>query len=146
MRVKYLAAMPGTSVYYECLKRGMIKSEVDHLNWLSIEQCLVEDEFLNFNGLPEKVCREAYQRMYDAYQPGPVMKFEHWPENFEYFHPNPDDGKPHAVEYAGEGWRARFSSAGPPLVAGSERFTLDKVGAPGMVETGGKLMVCGAKK
>jgi anaerobic magnesium-protoporphyrin IX monomethyl ester cyclase len=146
VRVKYLSAMPGTSVYQNCLADGTIKDEVSHLEWLSTEQALHEDEFLNLAGLPEQVYRDAYKRIYDCYQPGPVMNFEHYPEHFEYFHPNPDDGHPSCVDYAWEGWRKDWSSAGAYLAPGSERYTLDKVGAPGMAEKGAALMDCGAKR
>ena len=135
-RVKYLSAMPGTTVYQQGVQTGHIRSEIDHLNWLSIEQALVQDEFLNYNGLPEPVLRKAYKRIYDSYQPGPVMDFKHYPEHFLYFHPNGDSGSKDSVEYAGDGWRQEFSSAGPHLYQGSDRYTLDKVGAPGMMETG----------
>jgi anaerobic magnesium-protoporphyrin IX monomethyl ester cyclase len=146
VRVKYLSAMPGTRVYHEGLARGLMRSERDHIDWLSIEQALPEDEFINYNGLPEATVRRAYRRLYDAYQPGPVMEFHHWPRHFEFFHPNPDDGGRANVDYAGPGWRARFSSAGPSLPPGSERFTLDRVGAPGAAEGGASLAVCGAKR
>ena len=116
--------MPGTTVYNDGVRDGHIRSEIDHLNWLSIEQALHEDEFINVNGLPEQVMRDAYKRIYDAYQPGPVMDFEHWPEFFSYHHANTDDGQTHSKAYGGKGWRAGFSSAAPPLVPGSERFTL----------------------
>ncbi len=135
-RVKYLSAMPGTTVYSQGVQTGHIRSEIDHLNWLSIEQALVQDEFLNYNGLPEPVLRKAYKRIYDSYQPGPVMDFKHYPENFLYFHPNENDGSTESVEYSGEGWRKEFSSAGAQLYQGSDRYTLDKVGAPGMKGTG----------
>ena len=145
-RVKYLSAMPGTTVYSQGIQEGIIKSEVDHLNWLSIEQALHQDEFLNYNGLPESVIRTSYKRMYDAYQPGPVMDFVHWPEYFEYHDPNPDDGTKRAIEYAGSGWRSSFSSAAPPLVPGSDRFTLDKTGSSGAAEKGAAVIPCGAKQ
>ena len=145
-RVKYLSSMPGTAVYRETLAQGQIKSELDHLNWLSVEQALYEDEFLNLSGLPEATIRANYKRMYDAYQPGPVMDFHHFPEHFEYFHPNPNDGGPRSVAYAGEGWRAEFSSAGPHLTPGSERFTLEQCGPPGSAEAGAALVACNAKK
>jgi anaerobic magnesium-protoporphyrin IX monomethyl ester cyclase len=138
--------MPGTSVYQNCLADGTIRDEVSHLEWLSTEQALHEDEFLNLAGLPEQVYRDAYKRIYDCYQPGPVMKFEHFPEHFEYTHPNPDDGHPNSVAYAWEGWRKDWSSGGAYLAPGSERYTLDKVGAPGMAEKGSLLLDCGAKK
>ncbi|MCM4083547.1 B12-binding domain-containing radical SAM protein [Paractinoplanes hotanensis] len=145
-RVKYLSAMPGTTVYQQALQQGLMRSELDHINWLSIEQALHEDEFLNVSGLPERACRDAYKRIYDAYQPGPVMEFRHWPEHFEMFHPQPYDGLERSTSYAGQGWRARSSSAAAPLVPGSERFTLDRVASPDVAAAGSSLMACGAKK
>ena len=145
-RVKYLSAMPGTTVYRQAIDQGYMRSEVDHLNWLSIEQALHEDEFLNVSGLPEQVCRDAYKRIYDAYQPGPVMDFRHYPEHFEYFHPQPDDGQTRSTSYAGNGWRREFSSAAAALAPGSERFTLDQVADPQVAATGSSLMACGAKR
>ncbi|MGV9295812.1 B12-binding domain-containing radical SAM protein [Amycolatopsis sp. NPDC003676] len=144
-RVKYLSAMPGTTVYQQAISSGLIRSEIDHLNWLSVEQALHEDEFLNVSGLPEKVCRDAYKRVYDAYQPGPVMEFKHFPENFQYFHPQPNDGLERSTSYAGKSWRAAWSSAAGRLAPGSERFTLDKVGNPEVAAAGSSLMACGAK-
>ncbi|WP_055494258.1 B12-binding domain-containing radical SAM protein [Streptomyces sp. TP-A0356] len=145
-RVKYLSAMPGTTVYKQALGSGLIRSEIDHLNWLSVEQALHEDEFLNVSGLPEQACRDAYQRIYDAYQPGPVMDFRHYPENFQYFHPQPDDGLPRSTDYAGEGWRAQWSSGAGPLAPGSDRFTLDKCATPEVAAAGSSIMQCGAKR
>jgi len=143
-RVKYLSLMPGTTVYKAGVDDGLLKSEIDHLNWLSIEQALHEDEFINVNGLPEQVMRDAYKRIYDAYQPGPVMEFEHYPETFAYHHPNANDGQVHCTDYAGEGWRSSHSSATAQLIPGSERYTLKKVGVPGSVDKGASLMDCGA--
>jgi anaerobic magnesium-protoporphyrin IX monomethyl ester cyclase len=145
-RVKYLSLMPGTTVYKEGVANGLLKSEVDHLNWLSIEQALHEDEFINVNGLPENVMRDAYKRLYDAYQPGPVMNFKHYPEHFDFHQPNTDDGQNHCVQYAGQDWRAEWSSAAPPLVPGSERYTLDKCGPDGSAEIGATTMISGAKR
>jgi anaerobic magnesium-protoporphyrin IX monomethyl ester cyclase len=134
-RVKYLSAMPGTTVYRQALSEGIIRSEVEHARWLSIEQALVQDEFLNYNGLSEQVVRNSYKRIYDSYTPGPVLDFHHYPENFQRFFPNEDGGNHRNREYrdylggGGDGWRAEHSSAGPQLVPGSERFTLAKLGA-----------------
>jgi radical SAM superfamily enzyme YgiQ (UPF0313 family) len=133
-RVKYLSAMPGTTVYNQAVQNGIIKSEVDHLRWLSIEQALVQDEYLNYNGLSESVLRSAYKRIYDSYQPGPVLDFKHWPENFLYFYPNEDGGNARNRDYrdyrgaGGEGWRSQHSSAAPLLFKGSEQFTLSNMG------------------
>ena len=145
-RVKYLSAMPGTTVYKQAIGSGLIRSEIDHLNWLSIEQALHEDEFLNVSNLPEQVCRDAYKRIYDSYQPGPVMDFRHFPEHFQYFHPQPDDGLERSTDYAGTGWRSEFSSAAGPLAPGSDRFTLDKCASPEVAAAGSSLMQCGAQK
>jgi radical SAM superfamily enzyme YgiQ (UPF0313 family) len=145
-RVKYLSAMPGTTVYQQALQSGLMRSEVDHLNWLSIEQALYEDEFLNVSGLPEQVCRDAYQQIYESYEPGPVMRFNHFPDYFEYHYPLDDDGLDRSVSYAGHKWRSRFSSAGDPLVAGSHRFTLDQVADPAVAAAGSSLIACGAKR
>ncbi|MER6010843.1 B12-binding domain-containing radical SAM protein [Streptomyces bluensis] len=144
-RVKYLSAMPGTTVYKQAIGSGLIRSEIDHLNWLSVEQALHEDEFLNVSGLPEQSCRDAYKRIYDSYQPGPVMEFRHYPEHFQYFHPQPDDGQERSTVYAGTKWRSEFSSAAGPLAPGSERFTLDQCASPEVAQAGSSLMECGAK-
>ncbi|MBU2574742.1 MAG: B12-binding domain-containing radical SAM protein [Elusimicrobia bacterium] len=112
-RVKYLSALPGTNVYNDGLKKGVIRGELEHLRWLSTEQALVHDEFLNYNGLPEKVMRRAYQRIYDSYCKGPVMDFKHWPGNFARFYPDPK-----------KEWRSGFSCSGAPLAPGAERFLL----------------------
>jgi hypothetical protein len=122
-----------------------MSSELDHINWLSIEQALHNDEFLNFTEVSESRMRDAYKRVYDSYQPGPVMDFKHWPEHFAYFDANEDDGQARSTDYAGESWRAGFASAACPLVEGSERFTLDKVGPPGSADKGASTMVSGAK-
>ncbi|MFA1538090.1 B12-binding domain-containing radical SAM protein [Actinomadura monticuli] len=144
-RVKYLSAMPGTTVYRQSIDQGLMRSELDHLNWLSIEQALHEDEFLNVSGLPERACRDAYERVYASYQPGPVMDFRHWPEHFNYYQPQQYDGLERSTAYGGKGWRSSFSSAGAPLVPGSERFVLDLVADREVARAGSALLTCGAK-
>ena len=70
-------------------------------------------EYLDIVAENPKVTRTAYQRLYDAYQPGPVMDFKHYPKNFEYFHPGSHAADNRAaLDYAGSGWRSEFSSAG----------------------------------
>ena len=145
-RVKYLSALPGTSIYRQCLSDGKIRSELDHVNWLSIEQGLHQDEFLNLNRLPESFVRDIYARIYRCYQPGPVMEFEHFPEDFEYFVPEERDGSRRNTEYAWEGWRREFSSAGVYPIRGSEAYTLDRTGAQGMASVGSRCVPCGAKR
>ncbi|MBM4392755.1 MAG: radical SAM protein [Deltaproteobacteria bacterium] len=112
-RVKYLSAMPGTTVYEQAVRSGQIRSEVEHLRWLAVEQALERDEFLNYNELPDPVMRRAYKRLYDAYQPGPVMDFKHFPEHFAYYDPDGESARP---------WRREFSSAGGFPAPGWERF------------------------
>ena len=110
-RVKYLSAMPGTTVYKQGLETGVIRSEVEHLRWLSVEQALERDEHLNYNQLPDAVMRRAYKRLYDSYQPGPVMDFQHFPEHFAYYDPEPTTE-----------WRAAFASAGAVPDPGTEKY------------------------
>jgi hypothetical protein len=138
-RVKYLSAMPGTTVYHQGIESGLLRSEIDHLNWLSIEQALVQDELLNYTGLPEQMLRDAYTRVYDSYCPGPVMDFNHYPETLEYHGGNPNDGTEHSIVYAGEDWRKAHSSAAPRLVPGSEKFILAYTGVDGSVAAGAGL-------
>jgi anaerobic magnesium-protoporphyrin IX monomethyl ester cyclase len=145
-RVKYLSALPGTQVYRDCLANGVIQNEVSHLEWLSIEQGLQEDEFLNLNRLPEDFMRKIHQRIYQCYQPGPVVDFKHFPNHFSYFHPTDNDGGTRSALYAGAGWRSKFSSAGIYPISGSERYTMDLTGAPGMASLGAAVGECGAKR
>lgn len=107
-RVKYLSAMPGTTVYRDSLKAGIIKDEVQHLRWLAVEQALERDEFINYNNLPDQTMRSSYKRLYDSYQPGPVMDFQHFPEHFAYYDPDPSTD-----------WRAEFASAGGVIDPGA---------------------------
>jgi anaerobic magnesium-protoporphyrin IX monomethyl ester cyclase len=122
-RVKYLSAMPGTTVYQQGVASGIIRSEVEHLRWLSIEQALERDEFLSYNDLSDSVMRRAYKRLYDSYQPGPVMDFRHFPEHFSYYDPDPNPSRP---------WRGEFSSAGGVPYPQSERYRGLKPASPGV--------------
>jgi radical SAM superfamily enzyme YgiQ (UPF0313 family) len=70
-RVKYLSALPGTSIYEMGLKKGVIKDEVDHLRWLANETCQADDEFLNFTELSDETLRAAYRALNQRYVPGP---------------------------------------------------------------------------
>ncbi len=42
-RVKYLSALPGTPLYRDAVKNGIIKDEVKHLEWLSREESIEDD-------------------------------------------------------------------------------------------------------
>ncbi len=141
-RVKYLSAMPGTTIYQQGIADGLIKGEVDHLNWLSIEQALHQDEFLNYTGLSEEKHRECYKRLYDCYCPGPVMDFKHYPETFTYHDKNPDSSNAQNTSYAQkwnctQDWRSDWSSAAPLMIPGSDRFTLRDCGTEEMLAGGG---------
>lgn len=123
-RVKYLSAMPGTTVYHQGVASGRIQDEVQHLRWLSVEQALERDEYLNYNELPDHVMRSAYKRLYDSYQEGPVMDFKHYPEHFAYYDPEPTTA-----------WRADFASAGAVPAPGTEAFRGLKPAGPGVTLT-----------
>jgi len=123
-RVKYLSAMPGTTVYRQGMEGKEINDEVEHLRWLSVEQALERDEFLNFNNLADDVMRSAYKRIYDAYQPGPVMDFNHFPEHFAYYDPEPTTA-----------WRAEFASAGAVPDPATDKFRGLKASGPGVTVT-----------
>lgn len=62
-RVKYMSALPGTVLYYDALKKGIIKDEVEHLYFLSRERSVEEDEILNFTALPQEDLRIAYREI-----------------------------------------------------------------------------------
>ena len=144
-RVKYLSLMPGTTVYKDGVDTGLLKSELDHLNWLSIEQALHEDEFINVNGLPEQVMRDAYKRLYDAYQPGPVMDFKHYPSTSSTTIPTRTTARPTASTMpAPTGEQVVFCRAttGTRLRAIHARHC----GVEGAVEKGASTMESGAQR
>lgn len=67
-RVKYLSALPGTVFYQQCLKNGVIRDEVRHLEWLSEEQSVEEDidhpGFVKFTPhLTRAELREIYRKV-----------------------------------------------------------------------------------
>jgi radical SAM superfamily enzyme YgiQ (UPF0313 family) len=70
-RVKYLSAIPGTEIYRQALAQGIIKSEVQHLRWLSKEKGSFDDEFINFTKLSEQKLREVYKKINFKYIRGP---------------------------------------------------------------------------
>lgn len=123
-RVKYLSAMPGTTVYRDSLKSGAIRNEVEHLRWLAVEQALERDEYLNYNQLSDTTMRGAYKRIYDSYQEGPVMDFQHFPEHFAYYDPEPTTP-----------WRAEFSSAGGVMDPGALPYRGLYSSSPGVTLT-----------
>jgi len=78
-RVKYLSALPGTPLYYDALRRGIIKDELEHLYFLAREHSVEEDELLNFCNLPEKALRKAYHEINHQIE---VRPYEYWnPDN-----------------------------------------------------------------
>ncbi len=74
-RVKYLSALPGTFLYYDALKKGIIKDELKHLYFLSREHSVEEDEFLNFCNLSEEELRMAYHLINHQIE---VRPYEYW--------------------------------------------------------------------
>lgn len=76
-RVKYLSALPGTEIYRSACESGIIKSEVEHLRWLSKERGQVDDEFLNFTELDDEYLRRSFKEISSMYIKGPQM-YEAW--------------------------------------------------------------------
>jgi radical SAM superfamily enzyme YgiQ (UPF0313 family) len=62
-RVKYMSALPGTPLYYDALRKGVIKNELEHLYFLAKERSVESDQFLNFTGLPQSALRKAYRQI-----------------------------------------------------------------------------------
>ncbi|MDD5669260.1 MAG: radical SAM protein [Candidatus Omnitrophica bacterium] len=74
-RVKYMSALPGTPLYYDALKKGIIRHELGHLNFLARERSVEEDEILNFTALPENALRKAYRAINHQIE---VRPYEYW--------------------------------------------------------------------
>jgi len=79
-RVKYMSALPGTPLYYDAIKKNIIKNEIEHLYFLARERSVEEDKILNFTELPEKDLRQAYQEINQRIEMRP---YEYWnPANY----------------------------------------------------------------
>ncbi|MBF0217054.1 MAG: radical SAM protein [Candidatus Omnitrophica bacterium] len=76
-RVKYMSALPGTTLYYDALKNGIIKDELEHLYFLSRERSVEDDEILSFSGVPEHELRSAYRAINGQIE---VRPYEYWNE------------------------------------------------------------------
>jgi len=74
-RVKYMSALPGTPLYHDALKKGIIEDELEHLYFLSRERSVEEDEILNFTDVPEKELRRAYRAINRQIE---VRPYEYW--------------------------------------------------------------------
>jgi radical SAM superfamily enzyme YgiQ (UPF0313 family) len=62
--IKYLTPFPGSYIYDQALKKGLIKSEVDYLHHLSRKKVNAEDdEIVNCTDLPDEVLRNAFRRI-----------------------------------------------------------------------------------
>jgi radical SAM superfamily enzyme YgiQ (UPF0313 family) len=62
-RVKYMSALPGTPLYFDAVRKGIIRDELAHLYFLARERAVEDDEFLRFSRLPEKAIRDTYRRI-----------------------------------------------------------------------------------
>lgn len=62
-RVKYMAALPGTPLYYDALRKGTIKSELKHLYFLAKERSVEDDKIINFTNLSKRTLRAAYREI-----------------------------------------------------------------------------------
>jgi len=74
-RVKYMSALPGTPLYYDAVKKGIIKNELEHLYFLSRERSVEDDDFLNFTDIPERKIRKTYR---DINRQIEVRPYEYW--------------------------------------------------------------------
>ncbi len=74
-RVKYMSAIPGTVLYYDAIKKGIIKDEVQHLNFLARERSVEDDEIINFTDLSVKELRDAYRSINRQIE---VRPYEYW--------------------------------------------------------------------
>ncbi len=74
-RVKYMSALPGTLLYYDALKKGIIEDEVQHLNFLSRERSVEDDEIINFTNLPVMELRKTYRAINRQIE---VRPYEYW--------------------------------------------------------------------
>jgi len=64
-RVKYLSALPGTAFYRDCLKNGLIRDELKHLEWLSEEQSIEEDiEHAGFVKFTDHLTKSELRQVY----------------------------------------------------------------------------------
>jgi anaerobic magnesium-protoporphyrin IX monomethyl ester cyclase len=60
-RVKYLSLLPGTPLYLDAKRRGIIADELEHMHFMARERSVEEDEFINVCGLPEPLLRRTYR-------------------------------------------------------------------------------------
>jgi radical SAM superfamily enzyme YgiQ (UPF0313 family) len=62
--IKYLTPFPGSYIYDQALKKGLIKNEVDYLYHLARKKVNAEDdEIVNCTDLPDEVLRDAFRRI-----------------------------------------------------------------------------------
>lgn len=74
-RVKYMSAIPGTPLYYDAIRKGIIEDEIEHLYFLARERSVEEDEIINFTNLPEGALRKAYRAINRNIEARP---YEYW--------------------------------------------------------------------
>ena len=74
-RVKYMSALPGTRLYCDALKKGIIRDRLEHLYFLAKERSVEDDQILNFTNLPEKELRKAYHEINHQIE---VRPYEYW--------------------------------------------------------------------
>ncbi len=74
-RVKYMSALPGTALYHDALRKGIIADELEHLYFLGRERSVEDDEILSFTSIPEHELRAAYRRINRRIE---VRPYEYW--------------------------------------------------------------------
>jgi radical SAM superfamily enzyme YgiQ (UPF0313 family) len=74
-RVKYMSALPGTVLYYDAVRKGLIKDQLQHLSFLARERSVEDDQIINFTSLPVKELRKAYRAVNRQIE---VRPYEYW--------------------------------------------------------------------
>jgi radical SAM superfamily enzyme YgiQ (UPF0313 family) len=74
-RVKYMSALPGTVLYYDAVRKGIIKDQVQHLNFLAQERSVENDKIINFTSLAVKDLRNAYREINRQIE---IRPYEYW--------------------------------------------------------------------
>lgn len=62
--IKYLSPFPGTPIYDDAIRRGIIKDHIGYLEHLARRQVnRVDDEYYNVTDLPDSVIRDAFEKI-----------------------------------------------------------------------------------
>jgi hypothetical protein len=70
-----MSALPGTVLYYDAVRKGLIKDQLQHLSFLARERSVEDDQIINFTSLPVKELRKAYRAVNRQIE---VRPYEYW--------------------------------------------------------------------